>query len=678
MDELTSKPPSINPSYNPEGRGSASQTTTFSGESRDYLRISQDAFRQSTNYIDTNYRLEWENSIRAFNSKHASDSKYNNPAYSKRSTIFRPKTRSIVRKNEAAAAAAFFSNSDVTSIEAVDASNPKELASADVMKALLQYRLKKSIPWFKIVQGAIQDAQVTAACARVEWLFKKVDGKIVDDRPDIELIPIENIRFDAGASWLDPVNSSPYLIHLMPMYVGDVKERMRKVDPKTGAAKWKRLSDSAIKQGTMGGGDTTRQARENGRQDPKENDNKMVSDYETVWVQRHIHRMDGVDMEWYTMGDLAMLTEPKPLSETVLHGKRPYVIGSAIIETHRPLPTSLPQLIAGLQNESNEIANQRMDNVKFVLNKRWFVQRGKNADLASLVRNTPGGVTLVDGDPNVSIKEVNWPDVTASSYQEQDRLNADLDELGGNFSASSAAQNGMAYQTQGKMELLQTPSSMITEYMLRTFTETWVEPVLRMLIKLEQHYETDETILAVASKQAKLQQKYGIDSVTDELMNKDLTLTVNVGMGATNPQQKQQKFANALNMVMGAAQFNQKSPGVINITEVAKEAWAHSGYQDGTRFMNGDDPNTAQMKQQMQQMQQTIQQLQKAMGDKVAIEETKRMKTTTDSQTKVLVEAMRQDNENKRALSSHVADGIHKVFEHHNQYTKTGIKDAKH
>lgn len=672
MSILDTTPPEIHSDQNLDSQH-------LRGEEKDYLQMSRDAFRMSTNYIDSNYRSNWENSIRAFQNQHSTDSKYVNPAYDKRSKVYRPKTRSIIRKNEAAAAAAFFSNADVVSIDAVDQSNPKELASAEVMKQLLQYRLKKSLPWFKIVQGAVQDAQVTAACARVEWLFEKKDGKIIKDQPDIDLVPIENLRFDAGASWLDPVNRSPYFIHMMPMYVGEVKERMARKDPKTGQAKWKKYSDETIRRAAMSSGDSTRLAREGGNQDPKQNDNKIIGDYETVWVQRHIHRIDGDDMEWYTLGEIAMLCEPQPLIKSVLHGLRPYVIGVAILETHRPLPSTVPQLLDGLQRESNEIANQRLDNVKFVLNKRWFVSRGKNADLASLVRNVPGGITLVDGNPQESIKEVNWPDVTASSYQEQDRLNADLDELGGNFSAASVSTNGMKYGTEGKMELLQTPSSMITEYMLRTFTETFVEPVLRMLIKMEQYYETDEVILAVAAKKAQLMQRYGVDKITDEMMHQDLTLTVNVGMGATNPQQKLQKFNGGLMIVTQAAEFNMKFPGVLNISEISKEAWAHSGYQDGRRFMAGDDPNQQQAQTMIQQLKQHVQQLevqlkekQSGIQEKMVGHQAKVSTTTETNQTKVLIESVRQENENRRSLMGHVAQA------HHNQFTKSGMNNAKH
>jgi hypothetical protein len=66
--------------------------------------------------------------LRAFQSKHPADSKYNSEAYKFRSRLFRPKTRSVIRKNEAAIAAAFFSNVDVVNVSAADEKNQVQVA----------------------------------------------------------------------------------------------------------------------------------------------------------------------------------------------------------------------------------------------------------------------------------------------------------------------------------------------------------------------------------------------------------------------------------------------------------------------------------------------------------------------------------------------------------------------
>ena len=676
------------------GRGKGAEPDT------DWLQRAQRAYQASTTYVDANYRKSWEDSIRAFNNQHSSDSKYNSPSYDKRSKLFRPKTRTIIRKNEAAAAAAFFSSMDVTSILPIDPNNQAEIASAAIMKELLQVRLTKTIPWYQLVLGGLQDAQTTGvACAHVYWDYQEVnpintglnaveeqkeekqeseeypaqsqlpegavqatekggltektepevvvviqnEPQILKDQPAIDLIPIENIRIDPGAYWTDPINTSPYVIHLIPMYCMDVKEKMK-------SGEWKEMGSSQLMAATEITPDSTRITRNKNMDDPYTADVRDVADYEIVWVQRHIHKHNAEDWEFYTLGDIAMLTDATRLKESVFTGKRPYVMGVCNIETHKVMPSSIPQLSKGLQDETNEVANQRIDNVKFVLNKKWFVRRGKEADVQGLLRNVPGGVVMLD-DPEADVKEVTWQDVTASSFQEHSALSMEMDELLGNFNPASLMIAGAANSPAKNMAMLSNSQGTLTEYLLRTYVETFVQPVLRMLMLLEQKYETDQIILAVAGKRAQLFQRFGIDQVTDNLLENELTLNVNVGMGATDPAAKLNKFIAGITAY--TAIMSRPVPG-LNVQEVGKEIFGHLGYADGTRFTTNDNPAVLQLQQQLQQAMGLIQQLQQKVKDKqtghmVALEKSKATNQTTIQKT-----VIHEENENKRSLATHM------------------------
>lgn len=599
------------------------------GYERDWLAIAKDAYSGSTTYMDANWRKRWEDNIAMFQSRHPSGSKYNSEAYKHRSRLFRPKTRSLVRKNEAAAAAAFFSNVDVVTIGAENEADPVQVVSAELMQALINYRLQKTIPWYMTLIGAIQTAQVIGiVCSYQAWEYKEKtstsyepilddvgqplvdvsgtpimqevqDVKVIKDKPIIQILPPENARFDPGADWTDVVGTSPYFIRLVPMYVTDVKEMMETVDRKTGQPKWKKYSDGEIRQ-AMSEYDTLRQARENKRQDPLKDNEAPVKDFEIVWCHENFVRFGCDEVVYWTLGTQHMLTDPVPLEEVYFTGERPFVIGCCVIEANKAVPDSLVHIGSHLQRETNETVNQRRDNVSLVLNKRYIVQRGMDVDVASLTRNVAGGVTLVS-DMN-SVNPIEFNDVTASSYAEQDRLNVDYDELTGNFSSSSVMTNRKLNETVGGMNLLSGGANQLTEYLLRTLVETWVEPVLRQLVKLEQKYETDLTVLGLAGQKAQLQQKYGINQITDELLNQELTVRVNVGMGATDPQTKLQKFMMAMDTY---AKIMQSMPDV-DPEAVRKELFGLAGYKDGVRFFKGDDPKA----QQIQQMQQVIQQLQ--------------------------------------------------------------------
>ena len=615
--------------------------------SPDWLSIASEAYQQSTSYLDSNLRNEWTKALYAFQSRHAPDSKYNTDAFRHRSKVYRPKTRTLIRKIEAAACAAFFSNVDVIDARAVNEGDPKQVASAAVMKSLVQYRLTKTIPWFQVLMGGFQDAATMGAvCSYQYWRYRtekrtayvhdvdpetgmgkyEDDGAtpklkpinhdaVVEDCPVIELQPLENIRIDPAADWMDPIHSSPYAIRMVPMYVYDVKEMMELTDDKTGQPKWKRASDAVIRSALTRGLDTTRLARQNRREDPTTEGKVTLADFDIVWCHENFVRRKGKEWVFWTLGTEFLLTEPKPLKDVYFHGIRPLEMGCAIIETHRTYPSGVPQLVEGLQKEANEVANQRLDNVKLVLNKHFIVKRGAQVDLRSLVRNVPGGITMAT-NPEQDVREMSFNDVTSSSYQEQNLLNLDFDGIGGDFNPAQMPHNKKGADTVRGMQMMGAGASQMTEYLLRTVTVTWVERVLYQLIKLEQEYETDQVVMAIAAEKAQLLQKYGIDKITDDLLNHELTMTVNVGMGATDPNAKLQKLLSGLQAVE-QIMANPSMPPQMK-TEAVKEIFGLLGYPDAKRFL-GDgqqDPQVAQLQQQLQQAAEQIKQLQQQIKSK--------------------------------------------------------------
>jgi hypothetical protein len=207
-------------------------------------------------------------------------------------------------------------------------------------------------------------------------------------------------------------------------------------------------------------------------------------------------------------------------------------------------------------------------------------------------------------------------------------------------------------ETVGGMALLTNAANAVTEYDLRIFAETWVEPVLRQLIRLEQRYESDDVILGLAMRQSEtLQnlQRYGVSPDLDRLLDQELTVTVNVGIGQTDPNMRLQKFQTAMGALMqigmGLAQM-MGGPQVLQspaFQAIAKEIFGAAGYKDASRFLafqdQGQDPTQAAVQQVQMQAQQAIQQLQaqmaemqKAIEDKSADRQLRAWEKTVDVQ----------------------------------------------
>jgi len=571
------------------------------GGSDYWLRVARDAYTTSTTWFDANVRTRVEKNVALFQSKHPQGSKYNTDAYKYRSRIFRPKVRASIRKSAAASAVAFFSTSDVVAITQ-EGEGPEQQASAAINQAILNYRLDKSIPWFRILVGALVDAKVQGVViSKQQWLYRETGGElpVVEmDRPDVALIPLENFRFSAASDWLDPINTSPYLIHLIPMTVGDVKERML-------AGVWLPHSDNEMLSASQEGTGSTRVVRQDGRTDPTQ-ERHHLKEFDIVWVREYIVRHEGADVVFWTLGHNSLLTEPVPLREAYHTNKRPFVLGSIDIEPHKIYSAGAPEMADGLQSEANDIVNQRLDNVKLILNKRYFGKRGRNVDWNMLRRSVPGGIVMMDEFDSVIAEPME--DITQTSYAEQDRINVDIDDILGSFAPSSVASNRKLNETVGGMNLLSSASSAMTEYEMMVFAQTWVEPVLRQLLLLIQTYENDQTVLALAGKEANVYQRFGISEVTDNLLAAELTCRVNVGFGSTSPQTRIEKIATGIQAI---GNFAPQAMQRIDEKELIKEVFGALGYKDGGRFFKPEEDGALppQVQQQIQAMQEEIQKL---------------------------------------------------------------------
>lgn len=646
----------------------------------DFLRLAKDAYDTAISFVDTNFRKQWENNLRMFQSKHPLGSKYLSESYKYRSKNFRPKTRSMVRSNEASAAAAFFSSRDALHVDPFNAKNPLQKLSAEIRSELLNHRLQYSIPWFQLLCGAMQDAEVQGiVCSKQYWDQETEDvqedergesGKLISDEgevkvtvkqkvikegPVIELHPVENVLFDPGASWLDPVGTSPYLILLIPMHVYEVKERITD-------GEFNEVTDDQLKAARTNRHNTTRQAREGDQEDSKGvNYSKELSDFDIVWLHENFIRIKGGEKQYYTLGTEIILTDPKPLREVYWHGERPIVIGKAVIETHKPMPSSPVELGQGLQKEANEIANQRRDNVSLVLNKKYFVKRGAQVDLRNLVKNVAGGAVLMN-DPASDVHEVEFADVTSSSYAEQDRINLDYDELVGNFSQSSVQTNRVLNETVGGMGLIKGASNLMTQYLIQTFSESWVEPVLRQLDLLEQLYESDEQLLQMIGEKvgvAETLQSFGIQLppgtplVTPQLLMMPAFIKVNLANSTSDPTFRLGQLLQAIEHFSVIAQ---NPPPGMDLEEVGKEIFGLLGYRDFNRFFlgNGNESPMVVM------LQQKVQQLSQALESQQAQEQAKQQGLLAQQQMQhqadAQMESFRQDREDNRLTMKLNAD----------------------
>jgi len=558
-----------------------------------FLSLARNAFDESETVLDSGHKTRWRRNYSLAQSEHPDDSKYLSDPFKHRSKTFRGKTESSVRKNEAALAVALFSNRDVVSITAENQGDERQDEVSDAIHQVVNYRLDTAIKWFLTGIGAYHEAMIAGDVVSEQyWDYSKdKNGEVLIDKPTIDLHPLEHVHISPHSDWRDPINSSPYLIIEELMFVGDIKERMD-ID-------WIEYSDSQIQTAiTSYKHNSVEQSRLGDDQTGAKEQVSSVADFDAVYVHKVMIRHEGEELFYYTLGETLLLSDPIPLREAYPHikdDKRPFVWGTATVEPHKVYRRSLVDRVAGAQFQSNDISNQRFDNVRQVLNKRKFVKRGMGVDYSNLLNNVPGGIVLMDELDAVKPEETG--DVTGSSYQEQNMINVDFDELAGSFSNASVATNRSLNETVGGMQLLQGNSNTMTEYQLRVFVESWVEPVIRQVVSLIQFYEDDEVIQQVTGEE-----------FTHEDLQIPLSVRVSVGFGSTDPQQKIQKLVYGIQAIQA---INPEKSNRLKTDKIIEEVFSALGYNDASSFFEDEeeeqDPRIAELMQQLQQLQQVIQ-----------------------------------------------------------------------
>lgn len=435
-----------------------------------------------------------------------------------------------------------------------------------------------------------------------------------------ELKPPENVYIDPAAPWYAPIQGSSYLSVLHPMTIGDARSML--ANPGKAGQLWLEVSDDVLKQASEDyNAKGVRVARSGGtdRYDNRSSDASNIPDSAIVWLYENFMRISGIDYHFWTVGTRAFCSEVRPTEESYPEqfGDRPYVQGYGAIEPHEVYPMAPVESWRNMQNEINDLVNLRFDLVKKQLSPIAKVRQGAIFDWKQLQRRSGPDTSIIVSKMDDLDFEVS-PGPQGQSYEEMNYLNNDFDDLAGSFSTSSVQSNRNLNETVGGMKLMSGAANAITEYDLRVWVETWVEPVLRQLVRLIQYYEDDDTVLAVAGEKAQLE-RFGVDQITDDDLMEEVSVSVNVGIGALDPMQRMQKLFMAFDSLGKVAPFFDK-PIKLNAEEVSKEILGAAGQNDGMRFITFIDPAQAQSAEaQANNMQATLEnanmQLKKEIAD---------------------------------------------------------------
>lgn len=143
----------------------------------------------------------------------------------------------------------------------------------------------------------------------------------------------------------------------------------------------------------------------------------------------------------------------------------------------------IPERIADLQEQLNNITNQRNDNINIILNRMWKVQRGAGVDTKALA-SQPNRIIFTND--MAAIEELTTPMVCQDSYREGANLEAKIEEATGatKFTIGMGQDSGGGTATEAMIQQQSGQSGFAL--MLRQIESMALKPIIRMFYELNQ------------------------------------------------------------------------------------------------------------------------------------------------------------------------------------------------
>jgi hypothetical protein len=403
---------------------------------------------------------------------------------------------------------------------------PRE--TLDIVKALLNYRLNDHpIQAYQEVYEFCQDGiKNKVGIFKVYPRFKivKKEGKkfIVDENgnevpppdkdatveelvqyfsPIVECVPYEDIFLHFEATWKDYWKTP--IIHRV--------KRSRDYCKKRG---YKNI-DAIPWAGTFPGTDLIKMQRSLNQGSPFSGAPEDIKEMQYIWVYECWDLEPGkfgyLESGSFVLGGSA--DRPMAMMRGWVKNELPYqfdptepirppfVVGTAFPEAHAMYGKSFPGVTRDMQKETNARINQEREAVARALRPPVLVDRNANIDLMALMIRKIGGVVQGNSVSMEAIREMQIENPIPISLPAQQRI----DQLYTEISSIGPDQVG-ADSTVGNDESATASSTKSTNaskkmnMVIRNLTQTGIIPMLRMVLRLEQEYESDTLIEQVTGR----------------------------------------------------------------------------------------------------------------------------------------------------------------------------------
>ncbi len=501
----------------------------------------QQIFDNSKNWVDQKIRPQWEKDNDQYNGVFSKNEREKSNTLLGQGRLFIPKTYSHIQRMHVDILETFFFDQE----EVVSVGSWKSIPfeTREIVKSLLNYRLNSHpIDFYQeLFESTLDSLKNKIGILKVfpELKTEKKNGKevITQYAPCIEAVPYEDVFFHPEATWKNYWKHP--IVHRMKRNRDYLERHNFKNMDKVQAGGVARDTDLIKLQrqeivGTPFTNNTSPFA-----QDDLVKEQEEIFVYE-VWTFLDLDNTGELESVFYSMvGDsggptflgLDVEKNELPYNDMAVNqptNRAPFVAMTALPEPHQMYGKSWPEILSGLQRETNAIRNQRREAVALAMRQPLLASRHANLDLVSLVNRRIGSVVLGDDISPNAVRELDLKDPTNASVQEQLRTDSDF------FETTSIPPNLLGAPAPREETATAVTSQNVNAnkkiaQIIKNLANTGVIPSLNMLLRLEQTYETDEFIQLVTGRQ--LGWRIADDGIPPrQIIEGDFDLTVNVGI----------------------------------------------------------------------------------------------------------------------------------------------------
>jgi hypothetical protein len=259
----------------------------------------------------------------------------------------------------------------------------------------------------------------------------------------------------------------------------------------------------------------------------------------------HVHEV----WEFHTGAEVIVLLDREL---PVAFGPNPYWHKELPFQIFRPtrVPNELvgigeAEAIEDLQIEMDEMRTSRRNNARLVL-QRPFAYYDGLFDPGD-VQFGPGAMFAVDGDPREVLQPIPLQDIPGSSYQEEARLQADIERVTGIDDTVSGGGEQQA-QTATGVQLVQAAANIRIQNKTRLCEQETIKPAAHQWLRLNQQMITTENVVPGPPKPEDGDRAYSFYTVSPESLAG--TYLVEPEGGATQANNPAEKMTQAQTLTM--------------------------------------------------------------------------------------------------------------------------------